>query len=112
MNTSYFAKNGSHPNGVCICLYVPKGLQKLRHYPKLAPTKALLKKWKDKEITEEVYENLYWNETLQHLDPQSVFDELGEDAVLLCYEKSADFCHRHIVTRWFYHFLKVKLTEL
>ena len=34
------------------------------------------------------------------------------DAILLCYEKSTDFCHRHIVSQWFFDELGVVLFEL
>lgn len=32
--------------------------------------------------------------------PQEVADALPEGAVLLCYEKPTDFCHRHIAAEW------------
>lgn len=34
------------------------------------------------------------------LNPNDILKELGEDAVLLCYEKPGDFCHRHLVSQW------------
>jgi hypothetical protein len=36
---------------------------------------------------------------------KEVLRDLGDDAVLLCYEKPGQFCHRHLVAQW----LKVDL---
>jgi uncharacterized protein (DUF488 family) len=42
-------------------------------------------------------------ETLDKLNPKLVGDML-QNKVLLCYEKSSDFCHRHIVAAWLRHY--------
>ena len=42
---------------------------------------------------------------LGRLDPKEVEDHLyfmsdGMDIALVCYEKTGDFCHRHLVAEW------------
>lgn len=47
-------------------------------------------------------------EILDRLDATTVIKELnylvqnvnGKDIALICYEKSSDFCHRHLVAEW------------
>jgi uncharacterized protein (DUF488 family) len=53
------------------------------------------------KIDEIQYASLYF-ELLESrkLDPHKIVEELGEDAVLLCYEKPGDFCHRRLVAAW------------
>jgi hypothetical protein len=46
------------------------------------------------------------------LDPQEVFDELGEDAVLLCWEPYTHFCHRFLVADWFKEKLDIEVREI
>lgn len=54
---------------------------------------------------EEEYTKIYLEKVLNKLDPQKVYDKLGENSVLLCYEKWYDikggkkFCHRRIVAK-------------
>lgn len=65
-----------------------------------------------------VYELLYQSEVLSKLDPQKTFDELGDNAILLCHEKADDiltstrFCHRRMVAEWFHKHLGVVVEEL
>ncbi|MCL6442574.1 MAG: DUF488 domain-containing protein, partial [Alicyclobacillus sp.] len=40
------------------------------------------------------------------------YEELGENAVLLCYEKHNDWCHRRMVADWFEKELGVVVPEL
>lgn len=75
-------------------------------YFDLYPSKDLLVWWKS--LSEEsqndshyqqLYSTYYQQEILDKLDPHKVASDL-ENRVLLCYEKSSDFCHRHIVAAW------------
>ena len=67
---------------------------------------------------EELYTKLYYEKVLNKLNPQEVYKELGDNVVLLCYEKWADiengktFCHRRIVAKWLEDSLRVKVEEL
>ena len=110
MNTSYFAKSSKHPKAVCICAKRP-WFYKGKIYPKLAPKSWFLKKYK-KDKDEQFYTEAYKREVLDKLDPKKVYKELGKDAVLLCWEGSDKFCHRHLVAEWLSNNLGVEITEL
>ena len=50
------------------------------------------------------------------LNAESVYRDLeklsnGDDCVLLCYEKSGDFCHRHLVANWLSDNLGIEVKE-
>jgi uncharacterized protein (DUF488 family) len=111
MKTSYFAINFDNPNAVSIALFPPKGF-KGRRFPDLAPTKGLLFNFKHKVITEKEYVRIYIEEILDKLDPQQTYNKLGENAVLLCYERAGEFCHRRIVAEWFKIYLGIIVEEL
>jgi len=49
---------------------------------------------------------------LDVLDAKKVYEELGEDSILLCWEKSGDFCHRRLVAEWLEKELNVKVNEI
>lgn len=90
-----------------------------REYKKLAPKLCFWEKWHNGEYTDNDYVKYYYLEVLDKLDAQQVYDELGEDSVLLCHEPGELqsngeilFCHRHIVAYWFYVKLGKIVTEL
>lgn len=70
-------------------------------YEPLFPTWEMIK-CEDKER----YEEMYVDQILSKLDPLKVYNDLGENAILLCHESIAKiesgetFCHRHMVARW------------
>lgn len=86
-------------------------------YPALAPKLSFWKVWHDNrgKISEEennrYYVQEYWNQVLSKLDPDKVYRKL-DYSVLLCYEPSSEFCHRHIVAAWFEILLGVNVPEL
>ena len=85
-------------------------------YPKLAPKLSFWQIWHDNigKISEEAnnrfYVQEYWNQVLSKLDPQRVYDEL-DGSILLCYESTTEFCHRHIVAAWFEILLDKRIPE-
>lgn len=120
--TSYFGKMKSFPPNVipiAICGGIPdwyKGLW----YKKLAP------KWEFFNVWKQTHDNDYYIRNynalvldklevhrvaadIQLMLPLEVRTEMqseiwcSEDVhvALLCYEKSDDFCHRHLVSKWF-----------
>jgi uncharacterized protein YeaO (DUF488 family) len=109
MNTSYFAKYKGN-NAVSIALSTPNWF-KGREYKKLAPTYEILKNYR-RTADKVQYVKDYNEKILNKLNPQEIYDELGENAVLLCYEKSHVFCHRHVVSKWLEKNLGIRLTEL
>jgi uncharacterized protein (DUF488 family) len=113
MQTSYFAKY-KEDNAVSISLSTPKWFTG-KSYKKLAPSWNLLNGYKEGRITEKDYKVIYTREVLDRLNAQQVYNELvelaGEDAVLLCWEKSSDFCHRHLVADWLHSELGIDVNE-
>jgi len=111
MKTSYFAKNGNHKNAVSIAGSCPKNFVG-REYKKLAPHYWFFQKYKE-DGDKDYYIKKYNDLVLEPLNPEEVYNELGEDAVLLCWEKNGKFCHRHLVAKWFKEKLKnIEISEL
>ena len=110
MNTSYFAKSANHPNAVSICAKAPDWYHG-RQYKALAPKYWFFQKYKQ-DNDEDFYTEQFFAEVLNQLDAQQVFNELGENAVLLCYEAPGKFCHRHLVAYWLETKLNIKVSEL
>ena len=108
METSYFAKYRGG-DGVNIARFPIKGWAG-RCYPKLYPSASLLFDYKANGDKEE-YVNRYYYDVLGKLNAEQVFSELGENAVLLCYEKSGAFCHRRIVAQWLEDRLDIDVPE-
>jgi hypothetical protein len=98
MKTSYFAKSGKDPNAVAICAYCPSWYTG-KQYPALAPPWSLVSAYK-KTGDKDAYEEFYLKHVLANLSPSKVIVDLGNSAILLCYENPQDFCHRHIVADW------------
>ena len=109
--TSYFAKLKSLPDNIVpisICGKAPdwyKGLQ----YKKLAPKYDFFMKWKEnhdndyyiKCFNEQVLSKLSATDVVSDFSRLSHGFNTGEnDICLICYEKSSDFCHRHLVANW------------
>lgn len=70
----------------------------------LAPRYESFKKWKNKEISDFEYIEEYKG-YLDSLDKEEVrffFESPNkcDNMILLCYEKSGDFCHRHALADW------------
>jgi len=110
MNTSYYAKSANHPNAVSIAGKAPEWY-KGKEYKKLAPKYWFFKKYK-RDGDEKFYEEQFQLEVLDKLDPKQVYEDLGEDAVILCWEASGKFCHRHLVAKWLMKHLQIEITEL
>jgi hypothetical protein len=109
MVTSYFSRatrdKEIHPrNLVAICLYPPKWY-KGRTYRALAPRPEMLK------MDEATYRAEY-QKILDRLDPRKVYEDLGPDAVLLCWEQPGEFCHRRLAAAWLEQHLGNSIPEL
>lgn len=111
MKTSYFAKSGNDPNAVSITAFQPLWF-KGKHYAPLAPPWSLVSMYKSGKIDEDGYEEMYRKQVLDNLNPREVLKELGEEAILLCYEKSGEFCHRHIAAQWLMGHLDIVIEEV
>lgn len=110
MNTSYFSKSATHPKAVSIALKNPPYFTG-RHFKILAPLKGFYNKFRrDMDVIE--FTEIYQKKVLDTLNPRKIYDQLGEDAVLLCWEGKGKFCHRTLVAKWFYRELGIKVNEL
>jgi len=105
---TYYVRND--PNVVSIAGRAPIWFTG-REYKKLAPKYWFFKRYKeDGDI--DFYAEQYYKEVLSKLNAQEVYDELGHDAILLCWEMPNEFCHRHIVAGWFESELGIEVSEL
>lgn len=108
--TSNYARHGRDPNAVCISIK-PIWWFKGRCYYALAPTWDIVTGVKNGSIDEKQY-TLEYLKILDKLDPQKVVDDLGDNAIMLCYESPKDFCHRHIVAHWLNKNLGLDVQEI
>lgn len=84
----------------------------------LAPKLEFWKVWHDNinKISEQentvYYIRNYYNKVLKNLDPEILLESLPNKTILLCYENSKDFCHRHLVAFWLELFLDIETYEI
>lgn len=106
--TSYFAKLKALPDNItpiAICAKIPDWYQGL-HYKGLAPKYGFFREWQNNHDNN-YYIRCFTDQVLNTLNPQEIYNQLrsmvpsGNDIVLICYEKPSDFCHRHLVAKWF-----------
>lgn len=108
--TTYFANVKSLPREIvpiAICGRSPESWKGLE-YKRLAPKWEFFKVWKENHDND-YYITEFRKQVLNKLNPHSVVMELermsgGHDIALVCYEKPADFCHRHLVADWLNQF--------
>ena len=104
--TTYFAKLKKLPENVipiAICSKVPEGYSGF-HFRSLAPRFDFFTEWKRTEDND-YFIKCYNEQVLATLDVHSIVPALhgiadGKDVALVCYEKSTDFCHRHLIAEW------------
>ena len=108
--TTYFTKLKELPENIipiAICAKPPSGYTGPIYRP-LAPKYDFFQKYKITRDEVEFAEN-YIGQVLNKLNPVSVvtnlYYQLGVapntcDIALVCFEKSTDFCHRHLVAEW------------
>lgn len=116
MKTGYFGKVKSYPQNKGYKFVSIARFNKFwngEEYKKLVPPAEIIK-----IEDEELYTELYYEKVLNNLSPKQVYEELGDNAVLLCYEKWTDiendktFCHRRIVAKWLENNLGIRVEEL
>lgn len=102
MYTGYYAKTKKYEEAglkpVAVSGKVPPFFKGDR-IKEFAPRFETFSRWKNKEITNEEYETEY-RDYLNTLNKDSICKYLGNNIILICYEKSGDFCHRHTLARW------------
>jgi uncharacterized protein (DUF488 family) len=110
MKTSNFSKNGYDKNAINIASYAPKWF-KGKSYLKLAPPGDLIGRYKREEVNSDEYTIEYNSRVLDNLNAVEVYKDLGEDAILLCYEGIFQFCHRRLVAKWLEEQLNITVDE-
>jgi len=103
------------------------GMRKLSPYPFFRKWKAIEdeieNKFKNGLLSKEEYGQLkeknqqsyiekFYNIVLKPLDAKEIYNQLGENAVLLCFEKPTEFCHRFLVAGWLELNLDLQIDEL
>ena len=83
-------------------------------YEKLAPNKELNDEFFNSIVNTDncrYFIRKYMKSNLANLNPKNVFNEL-DGKILLCYEESYEFCHRHIVALWLEDKLNIEVPEI
>jgi len=119
MKTSFYFSNRIRAPGlnlVAVSNTYPRHLpwlKEARQYRKLCPGWSLVKDYKKHQISWQNYIEIYQEDILNHLDPEKVYKDLGEDAILLCWEKPYNpCCHRRLIADWLNQHLNIKINEL
>ena len=86
------------------------------YYSDFAPRYWMYQRCKDKDITNEGYVEEYkaYLNTLNKTEIKADFEQYskeGKDCILLCYEKSGEFCHRHVLADWLEENFGFKIEE-
>lgn len=112
MKTSYFGNKAvvDNPNAVSIARWPPRWWGSRRRYIILAPSIDLLNRSKA-GLSWPKYVKEYQRDVLGKLDPAKVLADLGDDAILLCWEKPGEDCHRRLVAEWLGKHLNIKVPE-
>jgi Protein of unknown function, DUF488 len=105
ITTSNFAKSGKHADAVAISQGVPR-FYRGKRYMLLAPPRWLLKA-EDPELFDREY-----RKQLESLDAKQVAEDLGANAILLCWESFNVRCHRRLVAEWLEARLGIVVPEL
>lgn len=67
----------------------------------LAPSWDLLNAYHRDELTNEQYSEQYLISLLERgVDPETIFDDIPQGSILLCYEPPGQFCHRRVLANW------------
>jgi len=110
MHTSHFGnwKKLPQDKAIAVCQGIPKWYTGRRNM-RLAPS------WDMVKLTDnEEYERRY-AEILAKLDPwreYGLMEQLvGGGAILLCWEKDPEHCHRRMIARWFEQALGIQVSE-
>lgn len=129
MKTSYYAKfsrlskeEKSRYIPVLISTSLPKWFldreEYYMEYKLLAPSSDNVFKLKNNKMPQEDFINAY-TDKLKGLDLEQILEDLYDyegimdtEIVLLCYEKSTDFCHRHILREYLNENFNTNITEL
>ena len=129
MKTSYFAKFSRLPKEeksrfmpILISTSLPKWFLNSEEYyieyKTLAPSRNNVFNLKNDYISQEDFTNVYLDK-LKGLDMEQILEDIYDlegmtdsEVIFLCYEKSDDFCHRHILREYLNENFNTNITEL
>lgn len=103
--TSYFAKiRTMSPENRNKCIGIvrfmpPTLLSTFKNIPDLSPNKETLEMYKLGDIDEQQFSKAYLDK-LNRIGVEWIKRNVPEGSILVCYEKSSSFCHRHILAKW------------
>lgn len=128
MKTSYFAKFSRLSNEekekyypIAISQYLPKwfDLSVGEHIADVAPLKELVLRLKEGDVTHINFTVEYISLLNEFVDIdgfvrylQEIENMTNKEVVLLCYEKSDDFCHRHLLRHYLNKRFDLDIKEL
>ena len=84
----------------------------------LAPKLSFWKEWHNnigkvpEDENNRYYIEQFYKQVLKPIDPNEIVKILIDNAILLCYEDSMEFCHRHIVAYWLEKKLGIEVPEV
>lgn len=113
--TSYFGKLGVLRQSGIVPICVARGIPKFYGgavEQSVAPSGWMLKD----NVTRAQYIEAYFHHVLGRVNPVQFLKRCeaisgGRDVALLCYEKPADFCHRHLLAEWLQHETGIEVKE-
>jgi hypothetical protein len=115
MFTSYFANLKNITNPLSISAKSPTWYTG-PEFKILAPKYETLMAIKNGSIDEIEYVKQYYETVLDKLNPLQIYNQIieqyGDDVSLLCYERRGEFCHRQLVSYWFFENLGIDIKEL
>lgn len=103
-NAYHIEEKFGYRNFVSVAGFAPVWFMEFSHgrrYPALAPRKEWWREWRDNNLGSDWYRQKYQETVLSRLNPEKVAEDLGENPILLCYEKPGEFCHRILISEWF-----------
>lgn len=111
--TSYYAISGKHPDAISISNTAPSFF-KGGALPQLAPAWSLVVARRAERTTDDEFAKEYIRRLDEDLGltAEAIYDLIPDGAVLLCYEKTGDFCHRHVLAEFLEKHLDVKIEEI
>jgi hypothetical protein len=62
-------------------------------------------------MTNEEFKRQFKQCVLDKLEANKILEEIGNDAILLCWEKPGQFCHRTLVGEWLSRELRIEVKE-
>lgn len=112
MFTSNYARHGTDRNAVAISAKPPPWYVGVT-YPILAPSWEIINGIKSGRLTQQQYTAEYLKLIkARGASPNRTLADLGNNAILLCYESPTEFCHRQIVACWIENELGIKVPEI